>query len=256
MSDMIYDMPPVLQGSTQRQLQELRNYLVRQARRQGQQASGQSNAAGTGTVVQIGGKGGAGGGASPQDMEDAIAQAMRRAAALKALIIKTAEDWGQELQQTETELIGRIEAIDGTYVYIRYSANQEGDPMTVTQESDSAWMGICSTMSETAPTDPTEYTWVRIIGRTSLTLQIISTHGNIFKNGNISTTLSVVVWYGEEDITDSFNANEFRWTRVSADTVSDTTWNQAHYSGTKTVTITGSDVNGKATFHCELLDET
>ena len=56
MSDMIYDMPPVLQGSTQRQLQELRNYLVRQARRQGQQASGQSNAAGTGTVVQIGGK--------------------------------------------------------------------------------------------------------------------------------------------------------------------------------------------------------
>lgn len=120
MSDMIYDMPPVLQGSTQRQLQELRNYLVRQARRQGQQASGQSNAAGTGTVVQIGGKGGAGGGGSAQSVEDAIAQAMRRAAALKALIIKTGEDWGQELENAVTEVEGSIEdlalTVSQTYV--------------------------------------------------------------------------------------------------------------------------------------------
>ncbi len=256
MSDMIYDMPPVLQGSTQRQLQELRNYLVRQARKQGQQVTGQANAAGTGSVVQIGGRGNQGGGGSAQSVEDAIAQAMRRAAALRALIIKTGEDWGQELHQTEEELIGRIEQIDGTYVYIRYSPNQEGVPMTVTPQDDSAYMGICSTSSATAPTDPTLYTWCRVVGRDALTLQIISTNGNIFKSGNISTTLSVKVWYGDEDITDSFDSNEFRWTRVSADPAADAAWNQTHYGGVKSLTITGTDVNVRATFHCELLDET
>lgn len=87
-----------------------------------------------------------------------------------------------------------------------------------------------------------------------LRLVIISSNGNIFKNGNISTTLSAKVYSWDEDITDTLDDNQFRWTRVSADAAADTLWNQAHYGGTKSITITGNDVSARATFYCDLVD--
>ncbi len=85
-------------------------------------------------------------------------------------------------------------------------------------------------------------------------LVISSTNGNIFKNGNIETTLYATVYSWDDDITDSLDPNQFIWTRVSEDAEADKLWNSAHYGGAKQITITTEDVKVRATFFCELID--
>lgn len=85
-------------------------------------------------------------------------------------------------------------------------------------------------------------------------LVISSSNGNIFKNGNIQTTLSAVVFSWDENVTDTLDENQFIWTRVSDDAEADKAWNAAHYGGTKSITITGEDVDVRATFFCDLID--
>lgn len=87
-------------------------------------------------------------------------------------------------------------------------------------------------------------------------LVITSSNGNIFKNGNIATTLSAQVYSWDENITDSLDPNQFVWTRVSEDAESDKLWNSAHYGGAKQITITTEDVKVRATFFCDLIDTT
>lgn len=89
-----------------------------------------------------------------------------------------------------------------------------------------------------------------------LRLVIISSNGNIFKNGNVKTLLSAKVYSWDEDITDTLEANQFIWTRVSEDTEADKVWNEQHFGGAKSVVITGADVKIRATFYCDLIDTT
>lgn len=85
-------------------------------------------------------------------------------------------------------------------------------------------------------------------------LVITSSHGNIFKNNRIQTTLSAVVFSWDENITDTLDDNQFIWTRVSDDEKADKAWNAAHYGGVKSVVITKEDVDVRATFFCDLID--
>lgn len=89
-----------------------------------------------------------------------------------------------------------------------------------------------------------------------LRLVITSSNGNIFKNGNIATTLSAQVYSWDANITDSLDSNQFIWTRVSDDPDSDKLWNAAHYGGVKKITVTTADVKVRATFFCDLIDTT
>lgn len=89
-----------------------------------------------------------------------------------------------------------------------------------------------------------------------LRLVIISSNGNIFKNGNVKTSLSAKVYSWDEDITDTLDANQFIWTRVSEDAEADKVWNEQHFGGAKSVVITGADVKVRATFYCDLIDTT
>jgi hypothetical protein len=84
--------------------------------------------------------------------------------------------------------------------------------------------------------------------------EIISTNGLVFKDGNINTTLFCKVFHGANDITSTIDASRFRWTRVSDDATGDQAWNTAHASGTQSITVTGSDVQVRATFDCDVLD--
>lgn len=77
---------------------------------------------------------------------------------------------------------------------------------------------------------------------------IESSNGNVFKNGDIETTLTAIVRKGNEDITDQFTDTQFSWTRVSKDPEGDVVWNEAH-KHTKTVVITNKDVYAKAVFN-------
>ena len=79
-------------------------------------------------------------------------------------------------------------------------------------------------------------------------IQIESSNGNIFKNGEITTILSAKVYKANEDITDTLNASLFHWIKKNRDGSLDTEWNTAHFGGTKQVTITSADVYARATF--------
>lgn len=85
-------------------------------------------------------------------------------------------------------------------------------------------------------------------------LEIISSNGQVFKNGDINTTLEARVYHGIEDVTDQFDSSKFRWTRISNDTEDDTRWNNKYFGGTKNVTVSNLDVQVRATFSCRLLD--
>lgn len=87
-------------------------------------------------------------------------------------------------------------------------------------------------------------------------LVITSSNGNIFKNNEIHTTLSAMVFSWDENITDTLDPNQFIWTRVSDDEEADEEWNTAHFGGTKSIEITTADVNVRATFFCDLIDTT
>nr|DAE04707.1 MAG TPA: tail protein [Siphoviridae sp. ctFSL3] len=89
-----------------------------------------------------------------------------------------------------------------------------------------------------------------------LRLVITSTNGNIFKNGNIQTTLEATVFSWDENITDTLDPNQFIWTRVSDDAAADAEWNAKHFGGTKSIEITKEDVKVRATFFCDLIDTT
>lgn len=85
-------------------------------------------------------------------------------------------------------------------------------------------------------------------------VDIISTNGGVFKNGQINTKLLARVYRGATDVTDTLDASRFKWERVSTDTDGDIAWNTAHFGGTKEVNITSADVTVRATFTCEILD--
>ena len=87
-------------------------------------------------------------------------------------------------------------------------------------------------------------------------LVISSSNGNIFKNGNIQTTLTATVFSWDENITDTLDPNQFIWTRVSDDAEADALWNSAHFGGAKSIEITSADVDVRATFFCDLIDTT
>ena len=87
-------------------------------------------------------------------------------------------------------------------------------------------------------------------------LVITSSNGNIFKNGNINTTLTATVFSWDDNITDTLDSNQFIWTRVSDDAEADKVWNAAHFGGAKSIEITSDDVNVRATFFCDLIDTT
>ena len=124
------------------------------------------------------------------------------------------------------------------------------------QDSDSSWkLAIAAnniTMSATGKT--VEESIEEVKNDVTYDVEIISTNGNVFKNGQISTKLIAIVRRGANDVTSTIDANRFRWTRVSADPSGDALWNQAHFGGTKEVNLTAADVYVRATFNCEILE--
>ena len=81
---------------------------------------------------------------------------------------------------------------------------------------------------------------------------IESNNGNIFKNGDISCTLSCRVYSWDDEITDDINAANFTWTRKSKNAADDAQWNANHSGGAKTLTITSADVYGRSVFYCQV----
>lgn len=83
-------------------------------------------------------------------------------------------------------------------------------------------------------------------------LEIVA--GTVFLTETVrSTTLTIRVWRGTEDITHTLPAERFIWTRTSADAVADAVWNDSH-TGLKTILVSTADVLHQASFRCDLTE--
>lgn len=91
-------------------------------------------------------------------------------------------------------------------------------------------------------------------GESPYNVELISSNGLIFKNGVISTIIHAIVFKGNENITDLLDANQFRWTKTNADGSPDLIWNAMHAGGTKSIIIETDDVNKRATFSCDIIE--
>ena len=62
--------------------------------------------------------------------------------------------------------LGLGKLIDGKnqFVHIMYSANADGSNMTADIQADTKYIGIVTSNSETAPTNPSDYSWGRFVG--------------------------------------------------------------------------------------------
>ena len=91
-------------------------------------------------------------------------------------------------------------------------------------------------------------------GESSLTLTILTDRGNIIRNGQGMVTLMALVFRGSEDVTDSYPATAFSWTRNSGNAEYDKAWNRRHERIGKSITVNAEDIWKKAVFECVLSD--
>lgn len=92
----VYELPPILSGSAENQLRQLRDYLVRMARELPGPDSGKIEAAVAEAVQRSGRSSG----------QDAAAAARSQAARLKDLIVKTADEIYTAMDRIETDMSG------------------------------------------------------------------------------------------------------------------------------------------------------
>lgn len=92
-----------------------------------------------------------------------------------------------------------------------------------------------------------------VAGIVSLTIYLLS-GGYVWRTGQGKVaTIGAAVIKGDYDITDAQDSSQFIWTRESADSVGDTNWNNAHTTGSKTLSVDESDMSGNSTnFICTL----
>lgn len=89
-------------------------------------------------------------------------------------------------------------------------------------------------------------------GEDAYSVQIYSSNGSNFINGDIATMLRAKVFKGAKEITDTLADNLFNWFRVSDNPEGDAVWSQQHEGAGKSVVISDEDVYRRATFECEV----
>lgn len=89
-------------------------------------------------------------------------------------------------------------------------------------------------------------------GEDAYSVQIYSSNGSNFINGDIATMLRAKVFKGAKEITDTLPDNAFNWFRVSDNPEGDAVWSQQHEGAGKSVVISDEDVYRRATFECEV----
>jgi hypothetical protein len=87
-----------------------------------------------------------------------------------------------------------------------------------------------------------------------ITLQILSSGGDVFKNGSGTTTLTAQVWRAGVNITANYTGTQFKWYKYNNDASLDANFGGAgiNYKTGLTLSVGGADVDVKATFKCEL----
>lgn len=81
-------------------------------------------------------------------------------------------------------------------------------------------------------------------------VEIESSNGTTFTNGNVYTELRAKVYKGKYDITNDLPASKFKWIKKNNDGIEDEEWNNLHGKNKKSILITKDDVFQKSVFTC------
>lgn len=115
------------------------------------------------------------------------------------------------------------------------------------------WLCIIEKGKKTQDEPGTTDAWQIIVdkgdkGDSPIMVNILSSTGNIMRNGQGEVTLTAIVTQDGEDITDKYPQAAFSWTRTSSNPEYDVQWNKRHRAAGKTITIKAEDVWKKAQF--------
>lgn len=80
-------------------------------------------------------------------------------------------------------------------------------------------------------------------------IQLLSSNGMLFRNGDVQTELKVQVFSWDKDVTEVISQNDVSWKRLSNDETGDRLWNATH-NHMKTITLTAEDIPEYASFSC------
>lgn len=83
-------------------------------------------------------------------------------------------------------------------------------------------------------------------------IEIWSSKGFIFKNGQINTELIARVYRGKDEITDTLIPSSFIWKKFDKDGIEDISWNNSHIDIGNKVIIDSYDIYQRATFSCDI----
>lgn len=163
------------------------------------------------------------------------------------------------LQELADKLKDQIKPGDTYYPWTRYADDANGTGMSSVPEGKTYMATVYRKNDPIASDNPEDYAgqWVKIKGedgQSPYDVDIISTNGLLFKNGVIQTTLTAVVYRGDENVTEQLDANQFKWTKINADGSLDKTWNDIYAGGTKSITVTSEDIYRRATFNCDIAE--
>lgn len=87
--------------------------------------------------------------------------------------------------------------------------------------------------------------------QTTYKLYLISTNGDTFKGSAWSTVLQAVVYSTDKEVTSELQDSQFKWSRTSSDTESDSEWDASHGHGVKQINVSSADIQGEqSTFSC------
>lgn len=87
----------------------------------------------------------------------------------------------------------------------------------------------------------------------SFTVVIESSNGDVFRPGDISTTLTCRVYLNTAEVTDDIPESKFNWRRNTGDELEDEKWNTSSKAvGHRSVDITSADCNGRTVFDCDV----
>lgn len=148
------------------------------------------------------------------------------------------------------------EGISGTLVGNRYTVTAMTEETgfvnikaTIAGQEFSKRFSIAKSRNGYTPVKDIDY----FDGEDTYSVEVVSTEGNIFRNGVIYARLNAIVKKGSEDITDLVPANKFVWQRTSKKPAEDESWNLSHSLGSKSIEITDDDIFQKAIFTCTVL---
>lgn len=83
-------------------------------------------------------------------------------------------------------------------------------------------------------------------------VEIISTNGTTFINGQEATVLKATVYRGKEDITDLLEPSNFIWKKKDEEGVYDDAWNMNHIGVGKSVMLGDKEILRRAIFECDI----